>query len=128
MRRTALNRLIDKKLTEQKIKELDIKVSEEEYGQAIEDVKKQNNLTQEPWLLPCRQGLSFDQYKAQLKEQLERLRLMSQEVRAKVVVGEKEMREYYAANPTMFERRSSSAPGTYSFVSENASTRMSGGS
>jgi peptidyl-prolyl cis-trans isomerase SurA len=103
MRRTALNRLIDKKLTEQKIRELDIKVSEEEVRQSIEDVKKQNNLTQEALVAALAgQGLSFDQYKAQLKEQLERLRLMSQEVRAKVVVGEKEMREYYAANPTMF--------------------------
>ncbi|HEX5773579.1 MAG TPA: peptidylprolyl isomerase [Geomobilimonas sp.] len=99
----ALNRLIDRKLTEQKIKELDIRVAEEEVRQAIEDVKKQNNLSQEALVAALAgQGLSFDQYKAQLKEQLERLRLMSQEVRAKIQVGEKEMREYYAANPAKY--------------------------
>jgi len=46
IRTTALNQLIDKKLAEQKIKELDIKISDEEVRQAIDDVKKQNNLTQ----------------------------------------------------------------------------------
>jgi len=103
LRGLALNRLIDRKLTEQKIKELDIKVAEEEVRQAIEDVKKQNNLSQEALVTALAgQGLSFDQYKAQLKEQLERLRLMSQEVRAKIQVGEKEMREYYAANPAKY--------------------------
>lgn len=103
LRSSALNRLIDRKLTEQKIKELDIKVTEEEVRQAIEDVKKQNNLSQEALVAALAgQGLSFDQYRAQLKEQLERLRLMSQEVRAKIQVGEKEMREYYAANPTKY--------------------------
>ena len=103
LRASALNRLIDLKLTEQKIRELDIKVTEEEVRQSIEDVKKQNNLSQEALVAALAgQGLSFDQYKAQLKNQLERLRLMSQEVRAKIQVGEKELQEYYAANPARF--------------------------
>ena len=103
LRASALNRLIDLKLTEQKIKELGIKVTEEEVRQSIEDVKKQNNLSQEALVAALAgQGLSFDQYKAQIKSQLERLRLMSQEVRAKIQVGEKELQEYYAANPAKF--------------------------
>lgn len=100
---TALNRLIDKKLVEQKVRELDIKVSEEEIRQAIEDVKRQNKLTQEALVSAlAAQGLSFDQYKVQIREQLERLRLVSQEVRSKIQVGEREMREYYEANPGRF--------------------------
>ena len=99
VRTAALNQLIDKKLVEQKIKELDIKISEEEVRQAIEDVKRQNNLTQEALLSALStQGLTFEQYKAQLKEQMERLRLMSQEVQSKIQVGETEMKEYYEAN------------------------------
>lgn len=100
---TALNRLIDRKLVEQKIRELDIKISEEEVRQAIEDVKRQNKLSQEALVAAlANQGLSFDQYKAQIREQLERLRLVSQEVRAKIQVGEREMREYYEANRGKF--------------------------
>ena len=103
LRSTALNRLVDKKLIDQKIRELDIRVSDEEVRLAIEDVKKQNNISQEALEQALAgQGLSFEQYKKQLKEQLERLRLMSQEVRAKVQVGEREIREQYEANRTRY--------------------------
>ena len=99
LRSAALNRLVDKKLIDQKIRELDIKVMDDEIKLAIDDVKKQNNMTQEALVQALAgQGLSFEQYRAQLKEQLERLRLMSQEVRSKIQVGDGEVREYYDAN------------------------------
>lgn len=99
IRRTMLDRLVEKKLIEQKIKELNVKVSEEEVRQSIEDVKKQNNMTQEALVSAlAAQGLSFDQYRSQLMEQLEKLKLVSMEVRSKIQVGESEMREYYEAN------------------------------
>ena len=99
LRSAALNRLVDKKLIEQKIRDLAIKVTEEEVNLAIEDVKKQNSLSQEALEQALgTQGLTFAQYRTQLKEQLERLRLMSQEVRSKVQVGERETRDYYEAN------------------------------
>lgn len=103
VRETALNRLIDKTLIDQKIKELNIQVSEEEVRQSIEEIKKQNNLTQESLVSALTaQGLTFDQYRAQFREQLERLRLMSQEVRSKIQVSAREVREYYDANPKQF--------------------------
>jgi len=103
LRPAALNRLIDKKLIDQKVKDLNISVTDDELRQTIEDVKKQNKITQENLISAlANQGLSFDQYKAQLREQLERIRLMGQEVRAKVQVGEKEIKEYYDANPKNF--------------------------
>lgn len=100
IRRTALDRLIEKKLTEQKIRELNIRVSEEEIRQAIDDVRKQNNIPNQEALVAALagQGLSFDQYRSQLQEQIEKLKLISMEVRSKVQVGESEMKEYYAAN------------------------------
>ncbi|MFA7402604.1 MAG: peptidylprolyl isomerase [Pelobacteraceae bacterium] len=100
LRRLALDHLIEKKLTEQKIRELNIKVSEEEIRQAIDDVRKQNNIPSQEALVAALagQGLSYDQYRAQLQEQIEKLKLVSVEVRAKVQVGETEMRDYYAAN------------------------------
>ena len=97
---TVLDRLVEKKLIEQKIRELNIKVSEEEIRQAIEDVKKQNNMPSQEALVTAlaNQGLSFEQYRAQLQEQIEKLKLVSMEVRAKIHVSETEMREYYDAN------------------------------
>jgi peptidyl-prolyl cis-trans isomerase SurA len=99
LRPAALNRIIERKLVEQKIKELGITVAEEEIRQSVEDVKKQNKLTQEALIAALTgQGISFEQYKAQLREQLERLKLMSQEVKGKIQVSEREIEEQYAAN------------------------------
>jgi peptidyl-prolyl cis-trans isomerase SurA len=46
--------------------------------------------------------MTYDQYRNQLREQIEKLKLVSMEVRAKVHVGETEMREFYAANITKY--------------------------
>lgn len=100
IRRGALDRLVEKRLVEQKIRELNIKVSEEEIRQAIDDIKRQNNIPSQDALVKAlaSQGLSFDQYRSQLQEQIERLKLVSQEVRSKIQVGESEMRDYYEGN------------------------------
>lgn len=108
LRSKVIAGLIDKKLAEQKIKELNIKVSEEELRQSIEDVKKQNKLTQEALVAAlASQGLTYEQYRNQLRDQLERLRLVSQEVKSKIQVGEHEVREYYEANKTLFTEEES---------------------
>ena len=100
IRRAALEQLIEKKLLDQKIKELNIKVSDEDIKQAIDDVKRQNNMASQEVLVSAlaSQGLTFEQYRTQLREQIEKLKLVSMEVRAKIQVGETEMREYYEAN------------------------------
>jgi len=100
IRSAALEHLIDKRLLDQKIKELNIKVSDEEVRQAIEDVKRQNSMASQEVLVSAlaSQGLTFEQYRTQLQEQIEKLKLVSMEVRAKIQVGETEMREYYEAN------------------------------
>jgi len=99
LRQAALDALVNKKLIEQKVKELDIRVSDEEVRQAIEDVKKTNNITEENLIAAlAARGISFDAYKAQLKDQLERLRLISLEVRSKIQVSEKEIQDYFSAH------------------------------
>jgi len=103
LKRDLLAAMIDKKLIKQKIKELNIVISEEEVRQSIEDIKRQNKMSQEALTAALlAQGISFDQYRAQMKEELERIRLMSQEVKSKIQVGEREIREYYDANSAAF--------------------------
>lgn len=103
LRAEVLNAMIDRKLVRDKIRELNIVISEEEVRQSIEDIKKQNRLSQEALVAALlAQGITFDQYKAQMKEQLERLRLMSQEVKSKIQVGEREIRAYYEANQALY--------------------------
>lgn len=103
LRSSILDSLIDRALVRQKIKELNIVISEEEVRQSIEEVKRQNRLSQEALVSALlTQGMTFDQYKEQMKDQLERLRLMSQEVKSKVQVSDKEVKEYYDANLASF--------------------------
>ena len=104
IKRQVLDRLVEKRLVDQKVRELNIRVSEEEIRQAIEDVKKQNNMASQEILVAALagQGLSFEQYRSQLREQIEKLKLVSQEVRSKIQVGESEVREFYDANPLKY--------------------------
>lgn len=99
----VLDSMVDRVLIRQKIKELKIVISEEEVRQSIEEVKRQNQLSQEALVSALlSQGMTFDQYKAQMKDQLDRLRLMSQEVQSKVQVSDKEIKGYYDANLASF--------------------------
>jgi peptidyl-prolyl cis-trans isomerase SurA len=102
LRQNVIKSLIDKKLVDQKIKELNVKISDDELRQSIDDIRKQNNMTQEAFVAAlASQGLTYDQYKSQLREQLERLRLVSQEVKSKIQVGDQEVRDYYEANKSL---------------------------
>jgi peptidyl-prolyl cis-trans isomerase SurA len=109
VRHTVLDQLVEKKLVEQKVHELNIKVGDDEIKQAIEDVKRQNKIdSQEAFKAAlATQGMTFDQYRAQLQDQLERLRLVSMEVRSKIQVGESEMRDYYEANLAKYSEEES---------------------
>ncbi len=101
----ALNSLINQKLIAMKIKELDIKVTDDEVKQAVEDVKKQNNISQETLVEALKnQGIGYEEYKSQIREQLEKLRLISMEVRSKIQISEKDIRDYYTTNPDKFEK------------------------
>ena len=103
LKKDVLNSMVDRKLVNQKIKELNIVISEEEIRQSIEDIKRQNKMSQEALVSALiSQGMNFEQYKLQMKEQLERLRLMSQEVKSKIQVSEREIKEYYEANKSLY--------------------------
>lgn len=100
LRKKFREQLIERKLLDQKSRELDIRVSDEEVRQAIDDVRKQNRIPSQEAMTAAlaAQGLTYEQYRLQMKEQLEKLRLVSMEVRSRVQVGETEMREYFEAN------------------------------
>jgi len=103
LKRQVLDSMVDKKLVQQKIKELNILISDGEINQSIDEIKRQNKMTQEMLVTALlAQGMTFDQYKLQMKEQMERLRLMSQEVKSKIQVGEREIREYYNSNLALY--------------------------
>lgn len=96
LRRKVLSELIEKTLAMQRVDELGIKVGEDEIESAIEDVQKQNHLTREQLIEALRfQGMDFEKYRENLRQQILRYKLLGREVQAKVEVTNNEIRDYF---------------------------------
>lgn len=99
LRQELLSRLIEETLVRQRITALNLTVSEGEVETAILDVQAKNQLTREELEdAVAVQGLEFDAYRDNLKKQILRYKLISEEVRSQVDVPEREVKEYYDAH------------------------------
>lgn len=99
LRQELLSRMIEETLVQQRIRALNLTVSEEEIETALLDVQKQNQLTREELKeAVIVQGMDFDDYRDNLRQQILRYKLIGQEVRSQVDVPEKEIVDYYRAH------------------------------
>jgi len=96
VRRTVLDKLINERIAKQEITRLGIKVGNKEVEEAIEKVKRENNLTQEQLLYSLKmEGVTLEEYKERIQGEIERLRLVDYEIKSKIVVTEENVTEYY---------------------------------
>lgn len=96
VRRQVLSELIEKALLMQRVDELGIKVAEDEIEAAIDEVQKQNQLTRENLIEALRaEGMSYEKYRENLRQQILRYKLLGREVQARVEVTNKEVRDYF---------------------------------
>lgn len=97
MRRQALEMLIDRKLAKEEAKRLGITVSDKEINQQLEDIKRRNGLADDEALAKAlaKEGLTLDQLRQQIAEQIQQDRLMYATVRNKVKVPEAEIKRFY---------------------------------
>lgn len=94
-----LESLIEQRLVKQASDKAGIDVSEREIDNAIEDIKKQNNLSQDSLLVVLAQsGLTYRQYRDQIKEQIREVKFINREFRSKISVTEDDVKEYYSQN------------------------------
>ncbi len=92
----VLEALINERIAREKIKELGIVVRPEEVEAAIERIMRSNRMTREELEESLRkQGLSIEEYRQEILGQLERSRLISLEVKSKIVIREERIRNYY---------------------------------
>lgn len=97
VRQKILQKLIDQKLTDQELARLQITVSENEVDLAVERMKEANFLTDEQLRAGLQQqGMTYDEYRQQMRKQLLRAKLVNREIRSKIVITEEEIKEYYA--------------------------------
>jgi peptidyl-prolyl cis-trans isomerase SurA len=102
-RRHILTQLIDEKIAEQKIKELNIHVGDRQIDAAIERIKKDNQFTQEDLVARLeKDGLTYERYRQKIKGQIERTQLIDYEVKSKIIISEEDIARYYEKNATSF--------------------------
>lgn len=106
---TILDSLIEQRLVKQAADRGGIEVSEREIDNAVEDVKKQNNMTQEQLMLALAQsGLTHKEYREQLKEQIRQVKFINKEFRSKISITAEDIEDYYRQNAREF-----SGPAVY---------------
>ena len=99
LRQELLSRMIEETLVQQRIEALKLKVSDEEVETALLDVQRKNQLSREELEdAVLAQGMEFDDYRENLRQQILRYKLIGEEVRSQIDVPEREVLEYYRAH------------------------------
>jgi len=96
LRREVLDRLIDDELILQQATELKLSISNDQIDASIEEIKRQNNLTDDQLREALRgQGMTMSAYRADLRRQLLRFRVLNIAVGSRVNISDDEVRSYY---------------------------------
>jgi peptidyl-prolyl cis-trans isomerase SurA len=96
VRNEILHRMIDEKLTQQEAAQKNIYISEAEIDENIEQIKAANMWTDETFREALsREGMTMEEYRASLKENGLRARLVNSAVKSAIVVTEEDIRSYY---------------------------------
>ncbi len=101
-----LQRLIDNMLIEQEGKKagVGIVVKDEEVMGVIKDMLAKDKSTMEDFLKKlAREGNSLESVKGDIRNQIMRMRLLRREIKAKIVVSDEEIGEYYNKNRQNYE-------------------------
>lgn len=103
-RAAFLRTLIDASLIEQEAKKNGISVKDEEVTAAVNDILKRRNISSEDFARGLAgEGLSFESYKNDTKKQMIRMRLVTREIRSRIIVTDKEIGEYYSSHRQDYE-------------------------
>jgi peptidyl-prolyl cis-trans isomerase SurA len=91
-----LKELVDDQLIEQTARKMNVIVSSSDVEQAIENVRKQNNLESAKfWEAVKSQGFTEKQYRADVRKQILRLKVTNQRVRSRVNLNDETVRQEY---------------------------------
>ena len=104
LRQDVLNKMIDEKLTYQETERLHVSVDDRDVDQHIEQIKSEHFLTEEELRQSlAAEGYTLEEYRERIKEQMLRMRLINIEVKSKIAVTEKDIREYYEKHKEDYE-------------------------
>ncbi len=96
VRKDLLDQLIDSKLADQEIERAQITVSEGDIDSTIERLKETRSFTDEQLREGLsRQGMTMEEYRQEIKEQILRTKLVNREVKSKIVITTEDVKAYY---------------------------------
>ncbi len=103
LRSEMLDNMINVKLTEQEVKRYKITVTEEEIDNQLRQIKQRRSLTDENLrALLAQDGVTPEEYRQELKLQIQRTKLVNREVKSKVVITQAEIKDYYEKNRSKY--------------------------
>ncbi|MBW2060818.1 MAG: SurA N-terminal domain-containing protein [Deltaproteobacteria bacterium] len=103
IRRQILEMLIERKLLQQENKKLGITVSDNEVDRALERFKKLNSVTQEEFEANLdRLSMTLAMFKSDLYGQLNKMKLINQEMRPRIIISNEQIETYYQAHSKDF--------------------------
>ena len=95
----VLDDLIEGKLMEQEMKKRKIEVSERDVDATVEDILKQNKITENDLkTILAKDGMTYSVYRDQVRSNVGRMRLVNREIKAKIVIKEEDVKKYYDAH------------------------------
>lgn len=98
-----LEEMIDRKLQMIAAKKNGLDVTDRELNEAIADIMKRNNLDKAQFEAAlAREGMTIEQYRNDLREQMTLSRLFNKYVRSGLAVDEAEVRSYYEKNLKLY--------------------------
>jgi len=94
-----LDELILDKIIQKQVELLGLKASDQQIDNYIESIRARNNLSEEQLMEALKQqNMTWDQYRVQVRADIERANLINREIRNKVNVSPEEVERYYKAH------------------------------
>jgi len=96
VRQDLLNQLIDRMLADQLAQRDKVTVSQQEINNTIERIKESRQFTEEQLRQGlASQGMTMEEYRNEIQEQILRTKLVNREVKSKIVITKEDIKKYY---------------------------------
>jgi peptidyl-prolyl cis-trans isomerase SurA len=97
--RAILDELVLDKIINKQVEALGLRASDQQIDGYIESIRARNNLSEEQLMDALQQqNMTWDQYRVQVRSDIERANLINREIRTKVNVSPEEVERYYNAH------------------------------
>jgi len=101
--REVLEQFITDRLLEAEVRESGISVTDDDVNRYIEQVKKNNRLSDEDLKTAlAREGQTLDSYKTSVKSEMEKSEIIDRQVKRKVTITDEDVERYYKANSNKY--------------------------